>query len=357
METVFQKESFQKPSLLDRLLGRQPPVNALIAMVNLFSDERPLTVTRDKIHDIVRKHRLGKDVYRTYAAYIYRRFLEHALKDRRLGDAETQVLRHLKNILNLNDYDADRIQKDTTKEVFRVELLRAIDDGKLTWKEKALLARLRKDLRLPEEFAQEVYSENAQQLLDRFVNDAVLDRRVSDKEEQELRAVMKSLRIEFSPDETTKAHLEKYRLLWRIENGNIPHIRADADLHKNEKCYFKTQARWIEGPGIGINATQSSLAAKITSGVGWRTKLMPMQLTRSASRSSDEGRLHLTNRRLVFLGRVLRKSLNLARIVDFGAYENGILVQERSGRSAFLEFHENVDLFSLLLGRALADIV
>ena len=127
-ESVFRREQPLKPAPWDRLLGRQPTENALIALINLFSEEHPLAVTYEEIQNIVQTYRLRRDVFKRYAAYVYRGFLEYYVKDRRISDDDILVLRHLKDILSLNDHDVGRLQKEVTQTVFRSELLKVIED-------------------------------------------------------------------------------------------------------------------------------------------------------------------------------------------------------------------------------------
>ena len=99
------------------------------------------------------------------------------------------------------------------------------------------------------------------------------------------------------------------------------------------------------------------MRAKIAKGVYWRTRLLPYQKVDENGVSRREaGELYLTNRRMVFLGSESRKSLSLGRMSDFIAFENGVLVFERSGRNAFVEFADNVDVFAMILGRTIMDV-
>ena len=50
------------------------------------------------------------------------------------------------------------------------------------------------------------------------------------------------------------------------------------------------------------------------------------------------------------------KTIRLNKILDIKPYKNGVDVQKETGRSPFLEFSENVDIFSMMLVRLMDEI-
>jgi hypothetical protein len=55
------------------------------------------------------------------------------------------------------------------------------------------------------------------------------------------------------------------------------------------------------------------------------------------------------------MGDKSNKTIRLNRILDIMSYSNGVDIKKDSGRSPFLEFDENVDIFSMILVRLMKE--
>ena len=49
------------------------------------------------------------------------------------------------------------------------------------------------------------------------------------------------------------------------------------------------------------------------------------------------------------------KTIRLNKILDVTPYKNGVDIQKDSGKSPFLEFDQNVDIFSMMLVRLMSE--
>ena len=49
------------------------------------------------------------------------------------------------------------------------------------------------------------------------------------------------------------------------------------------------------------------------------------------------------------------KVTKLNNILDFNPYSNGIEIQKASGKSPFIEFSQDIDIFTLMLDRVIRD--
>jgi hypothetical protein len=65
----------------------------------------------------------------------------------------------------------------------------------------------------------------------------------------------------------------------------------------------------------------------------------------------DSGSMYLTNKRLIFMGQKGNKTIPINKILDFKPFKNGVDIQKDSGKSPFLQFEKNVDVFSAILSR------
>jgi len=106
-------------------------------------------------------------------------------------------------------------------------------------------------------------------------------------------------------DEQRTAAVERFRLLCRIESGDVPTADAPFALRRGEVCHFGAAAEWRElrprtvrtdyaGPGAGV---------RIVRGLRFRVRsVATSRVTRTELTPVDAGRVFFTNRRLVFPG-------------------------------------------------------
>lgn len=181
---------------------------------------------------------------------------------------------------------------------------------------------------------------------------------LSPEEEEELNILRKNLGIVEEHDENTKKLLDRYRLYWLINNGDIPTIDVNINLQKQEKCFFKANVDWYEYRKTPrrINYSGPTVRLKITKGFYWRIGSLNFQpISEEVLTYLDSGTIYLTNKRLIFIGNYKNQSIQLSKILDFIVYKNGVQLQKQTGRSPFLLFSDDIDLFAMILERVLRE--
>ncbi len=360
-QNPFRERELKKPNIIQKLLNTKPKQNSIIEINNLFANAESIKyITIDHIQSIASKYKVNLNKkFLTELESFYRTYLKHCLQDKQLSDNELSDLAHLKSILCLNDKAVEKIHNETASEIYQKAVNDVIADGQIDEQEKTFLTKLQSDLKLPDSIAQNIYSKTASKYLQNYIHKAVSDERVTPDEEKEIEAIAKNLDIKISYDHATMAMLDKYRLYWLIENGDIPEIDAGIHLQRNEKCHFMCNIAWHEHRGVmkRIRYGGSTLRIKIVKGVYWRAGDLAIQpVSEDVLMKIDSGQLFLTNKRLIFMGSMKNKVIRLQRILDFNAYKNGVDVQVTTGKSPFIEFSKDVDLFCMILGRVLREL-
>ncbi|MFW5759879.1 MAG: hypothetical protein ACOCXH_02735 [Cyclobacteriaceae bacterium] len=238
-----------------------------------------------------------------------------------------------------------------------MEVDKAVEDGRLQEDEKKFLHKLQNDLKLNASIADKIYQLSASEMLKKFMNEALSDHRLTEEEEDELSKIKKSLNIEVHLDGATRANYEKYKLFWQIENGEYPEFEVDEPLQDKEKCYFYTNAEWL-CQNVNLpnwKKKKSGLELKCTKGYFFATEHKEMKpVIEDIWATMDNGRVYLTNKRVIFLGNENSTKLLLHEIVDFSTYKNGIDIVHMD-KNVFLQFNDHLDIFSMLLSKALLE--
>lgn len=283
----------------------------------------------------------------------YRRFLERCLADRVLSTEEKKALHQLKLLFGLNDSVVNRIHDEASQSIYQRSVDHALSDGNLDPEEATFLRTVQQDLKLPEDVAQRIFRNRASEIVERTLVRALSDQRLSPDEEEELDLLVHSMGAQLEIDENTREILDRYRLYWLIDNGEIPAIEAPVSMKNGEKCYFSADASWCEWKTSTRSVRYGATEPDDNGG------LPDEHIQREVFHEMipiDSGRLYLTNQRLIFSGDKRSRSIPMDRINDFLPMQNGIYIHRKSGRNPFLQFALGVDVFSHMLARTLRDM-
>lgn len=354
---IFNLKSLQKPSFFQRLFKSQPSENAIIEVNNLLAKNEP-DIKQISVDDVIEiSDRYNTDLRRKFKARrieLFTDYLHYCLSDSRLTDREMEQLYHLRDVLMLSEVDVNEVIEQESAKVYAKHVRAAVSDGELAEVEKQNLERLKNELLLSKEVANEIYSKSASEILQRFVDGAISDERISPDEERQLNQIARNLGIDLQMDEKSRAVLDRYKLYWQIENGDLPTINPDINIQKSEQLYFTTFVHWLEERKVVKRRNYAGPTAriKLAKGVYYRLgSLRTNNMSNDEWRRIDSGRIYLTNKRLIFMGAKGNKTIRLNSILAINPFSNGVDIQKERGKSPFLEFSNDVDIFSMIMTR------
>ncbi len=354
MAEPFRSIALEQPPMWRKLVRREAASLAFAELVNLLAGASDVTtVTERDVARIVEKHgrdpRLASEIR---LRGLYADFLSHCLADGQLDEREIAALEHLRRLLRLSDAAVERAHTTVAHSVYGREVARAVEDGRVTAEERAFLAELERRLRVPAEVAHRIYRQEARRRLDAALQAAARDELLSDEEDAELRAMARSLDLEISADARTRGGYDRLRLYWLIENDELRAIACLAPLAPGEICVARRRAAWWEaGRANGTVGHDPQAAARAV-------YLRPASVRRRLlgvppARRLDGGRLYLTSRRILFIGRTRSFQIALRHVVGYRPFADGVEIHAQQEPPPFLAFETDVDLFALLVGRLL----
>lgn len=155
-----------RPTLLQRLLGRQPAGNALVVLVErLRAADSPRDVTADDIATIGRYHGVEIPVlFHHQLQDLYRDYLMYCLTDRRLSEEELADLEHLRTLFGLDAATVQTIQRNVSRQIYLKSVDEVLADGTVDPAEREFLSRLQTDLSIPESIAENLLDVKRRQL-------------------------------------------------------------------------------------------------------------------------------------------------------------------------------------------------
>ncbi len=359
MENIYKQQSLKEQSFLQKLLKQQPSENAFIELNNLLATNEIREISLEKINQISYKYKINlTKKFSKRLLDLYSTALKHFLIDRKLSDSEIDNLKSLKQILNLTDSQIESIHNQLTSQIYEESYKEAISDGHLSEEEKQFLENLQKELRLPENLENKISDEVRSNYMNNFMEKVLADERLSPDEVFEMETITKNLNINMGLDEKTKAVLERYKLFWFLENGEIPTINTILNLQRGEECYFKTTAEWYELRTITkrINYGGPTARVKIMKGVYYRVGSVGVnRVTSTELKLINRGTLYLTNKRLIFTSSDKNSTIKLEKILSFTPYSDGIELEKETGKNPTIMFNSNVEMFCIILSRLLKE--
>lgn len=343
------------------MLGQRIKENAIIELNNLLAEHELSQITLEQVYGIADKYGVNfKNDYTEEVVNFYKSYLNSCLSDKVISEKELDDLRELKRILQINDKQVEEIHRELAGKIYKAEVDKVILDGELDEGERAFIEKLQNDLKLPDEVAQKIYLTSGQELIRNFMNNVISDAKLSPEEERELQAIAKNLHAELKFDDVTKTDLEKYRLYWQIENDEMPELQVDINIPRSEKCYFIAHnTQWLEQTAetpAKVNSN-NALSLKIAKGLYWRNPANDTKKLDTAQwHALDSGTIYLTNKRVLFKGSKGDKIILLNRVIDFTVFANGMEIEKGEGKNPFLQFEGNMDIFAMLLGKAISQL-
>ncbi|MFN3562315.1 MAG: hypothetical protein ACK4XY_05560 [Chloroherpetonaceae bacterium] len=103
MTQVFKTRPLKAQTFFQKLFRKHPPENAVVEIQNLLASKPILDVRRYEISQLLEKYK-NANIFRTFKsdiAALYKRYLEHCLRDKAFSEKDLEELQHLKKLLNL----------------------------------------------------------------------------------------------------------------------------------------------------------------------------------------------------------------------------------------------------------------
>lgn len=354
---IYHHKELENPSFFQRLLKAKLPQNFPIEVNNLLAKNKLLTVTHADISEIA--NRYGGNILKKSSqglSEIYSEYLNYCLIDKALSHKELEELKHLKEILSLTDNDVADLHNIIVSSIYKKGLKDVLADGKIEKSEEDFLSKLQQDLQLTQELANNLSMQVRSQFVKEFFENSISDERLSPSEEEQFDLICKNLNIKPDFDDKIKSQLNRFKLYWVIENGDIPEMNITLSLENGEKCYFHANCEWHEKRTVTqrINYSGPTASIRIMKGVRYRVgSIKPQRITSEEWKQIDVGTFYLTNRRIIFIGQSKSLNIKLQKILSFTPYSDGIELLKDAGRSPLIKFTDNLDIFALILSRLL----
>jgi hypothetical protein len=355
MQNAFNVRPLIAPGFFRRLFNRPVPENGYIALENLLATRPWAELHYGHVEEALRTHGV-RSMNRKRAKALYGAAVAAFAGDDVVTDAEGADLLRLRNLLGVNDDDAQEVEREIVHPRYERRIAEVLRDEHLSDAEREQLARLRKALRIDERMAIAMFHHAAEPIVNRRWNEAISDRRLGDDEQRALDALARNFGTRIDIDGATKAQLDRFHWYWLMERGTFPNVSAPINLQRDEVCHFSARAQVYEmrTETERTNSSGASVRIKIMKGVYYRVGTTSTQrITREVLRQIDTGTLYVTNKRLIFDGARKNSVIRLSAILSIVPYADGVEVEKSSGRNPIFTV-DDPEWLTILLSSRLA---
>lgn len=355
----FEVKSAPKAGIIGRLFGRVPRETAFVEVRNILATTPFEEVRESDIAGALAKAKLLCREATKELTVIFEHAALLAAADRELSDSDRRGLRALQRAFELTNAEAASAVESAVGQIFERTMREALSDGTFTEQEKASLEATSKALGMSDVQTKRLYETAAVVAVQTAFTGAVADRRYAEDEEAHVTALAKSLGVTIKHDESTAALVTRFKLMARIEDGELPSVAVPILLKRGELCHFSGPAahHQIKTVTKRMNYGGPTASIKIMKGVRWRVGSIAVQrVTTDVMTKLDTGTLYVTSTRLLFDGAKKNTSIPFGKITNFTVFKDGLQVEKEAGADQYFLGASDWELAGACLDRAVSKL-
>src|SRR6185503_16062092 len=235
-----------RPSFFERLFRLPRPDLARDELERVLATTPPHEANPRVVSETLRAYHVKGREAHDILVRLWKQALERFLVDHALSEKEQNYLAALRRLFDLGEDDIIAVEAELIHPRFQRAVAEVIADERVTAEERDALAKVGAGLRVSPWLQQEIFRESASVLLKRVLDQALADHRLSAEEQETLQRIAAQLGVTLEHDAANRQALDRFALLWRIENGELPVVPVSIQLEAGEVCHFVTSATWHE---------------------------------------------------------------------------------------------------------------
>lgn len=359
MTNIYVEKQLKSQNYFQRLFKIKLTENAIVEINNLFATKSLREIKIDEISKIEIKYKIDlRKKFLEILKEFYERYLRKCLEDNLISGEELDDLTYLRQLLALQEKEVIEMHNHLGGEIYKNAFEKIISDGKIEKSDKEYIYQLQQNLLLPDVVTNEI-SENCRKS---FVNSVFkkisADEKISPHNWNYLNQIANNLNVNIYNSTTTNAIIERMKLNWLIENGELPVKQVGINLQKNEQCFYSAYIDWLELRKITkrVNYSGPTYRIKIAKGFHYRVgSVKPQRITSEELQEIDRGMVYITSKRIIFTGSIKNTNIPLSKILSITPYSDGVGIEKDSGKSPILRVSNDADLLAMYLARVIND--
>jgi hypothetical protein len=345
---------------LEKLLNLKKKKNLLIEINNYLAESEINDLNHNKLDDLLQKYNIESLQKMDQGVRgLIEDFIRFYIPNEQISEFDFLKINTLIYFLKNDPKDFfDQIHSQIEIRFSR-EALKIISNGKSIKENNDELDQIQAKLNITDKDFNRIVDKIRFELVNSRFQEIIQDGLLSPEEDKEFKNLSTKLSVVVEHDDATKELIEKAKLRWEIENGQLPSVIPDINIQKNEMCFIQTFGNYFEYKTVTsrIGYSGPTFRLKIVKGVYFRSgSLATKRETKEILSKIGSGSIYLTNKRVIFLGSNRSYNIRLNKILDIDIFSDGVKIVKDAGRAVFLEL-QNSEIFGLILTRAIKEFV
>lgn len=338
----------ERPGPIARLLRRTLPANAYVEIRNRVATTPVPSLRRSDVDEVLARYRIPRASARPRLLQLYAMVMRHAARNAEITEDELRELAHLRRVLGLTEDDVRGVERDLLEDSYRTQLRLAVGDSRFTDEEKHRIREVARRLRIPDALATAIREEEVRKVWDRVFDAAIVDRRLSEEEERYLADLAANLGVRVQLDRATQRQLDHFRLLWRIEQGELPTLTTDVPLAPGEPAHAVARGRRF----LSTSPPRPDTGRRVKLGrvVHWELEQSAGVDDATRWRPQGEGTMVVTRARVLFAAGGAPEVIPMERIERFTVYRDAIVIEIERERDALFAIDGDAEIVGTVLG-------
>lgn len=326
-ETVFKARPLAGRSLLQRLFKQPPPENAVIELNNLLASVELGSIQLSAIRAIEQAYEVDllRDFHfnlEEFYAVLWNQYLK--------ADPAVTVtiadLDHLVELLGISPDTVVFLHNKIGEIWFKEAVGGRLKNRRLSPEDKAYLNYLPERLQLDRSMAEKIIKAAKLQVVSAYWSAITKKNNCSPQEEQEVREMIQNLELPADEVKSIMGRLQTLRYYWNLANLSLQPVQTSVAIQKSEVCYLEIQqVKWLE-------------TRKMNNGYSHLEQV-------------NFGKVCLTNKRLVFEGRLKNSTIPYDRVRGVSVEAEGVLIGKDKGKDPVLAFSGDKEVFRIVMKR------
>lgn len=330
MSTPFQTRPLPEQGMFGRLFGRIHRDAMLTEAENLLADAADWAdVSRDEIAALEAKYGATfKDAVKSETMMLISRAAT-GLTAQQTVEGGANRLRRLAGAFGLSG-EAETIVLARARLALAEAAQRLIADDDLTEDERSAFAEAADATGIAQEEAAAILSAAVEWRMSQEIAAAVSDDRLTSDEEARIEALGHALHARLDIPDAMRDRLARARLLWRIEQGELPEAVSPVALPRTERCLYAGYGQALEPRSRGKQSFMHSYGA---------------------------GDIVLSTKRIIFNGGDKNLAVRLNAVIDYRVYDDGVEIRRATGKPLTFALGRKDEWFARIFERARRDAV
>ena len=338
-----------KENLFEKLFRTKAHINCSIQIENYLASNDIGAISKEYIQKIIKqyKYHSSKKIY-TQIRGLFENYVSYSflsLDISRINFADIEILA---NCLEILDNDLKIITAKYSIIRFQSSIRKIFSNNPSIVENQEKILFIQRKLHIEKEDCEKIIYKEKKRIVSSVLYKALKNERFSPVDEQRIKELSEKLNIKIPNNKKINRIIEISKLLWSIENNKLSNIDIDINLFDQELCYYENFVNIHEINNISCSEEIFGYATKNNSPFHIHKKNIS-DFYENPLLKIDSGKIYVTNRRMIFIGKYKNIILRIENIKITRIYSNGVEITNGMKENLLITTKDDLGQLGIIL--------